>query len=341
VDWDRLADHLGGALSGPDEAEVARLVATDPGWAGAASELATAFEAVTADLRSLPQPDLPDEITAQLEAALRSAGTEPAAGSAAAGVPGPRATEPGRAVDATPGTPPGTTAPPGRAGAPGRPAGEDRRPPGRPRPRSRRRRVAQLGGGLAAAAGAVAFAAIGFAIWSPSQPLIVGGGEDRGESAGEPTVELERPVNGAADGPTIVATGTDYQPPTVGADEPDAPGEAIPGTPELGTADNRDPIAQPRDDMPPAERVPDLVPPRLARMWVDPAAREACLAEIRTALGPAPVTIETVDFAQFESSDALVIWATQADQTRVVSVSGPACGTPGAGPDQLFQDQLG
>ena len=33
VDWDLLADHLGGALQGtPEEARVAHLVATDPAW---------------------------------------------------------------------------------------------------------------------------------------------------------------------------------------------------------------------------------------------------------------------------------------------------------------------
>ncbi|MGH3679628.1 MAG: hypothetical protein ACRDT2_05120, partial [Natronosporangium sp.] len=57
VDWDRLADHLGGALAGtPEGAEVDRLVATDPSWSQAAAELSGALDAVAADLRAQPPP---------------------------------------------------------------------------------------------------------------------------------------------------------------------------------------------------------------------------------------------------------------------------------------------
>lgn len=329
VDWDRLADHLGGALAAsPEETDMARLVATDPGWARAATELSAAFEAVAADLRSLPEPVLPDEIAARLDATLRAAG-RPGAAPGQRG-PGSMAPAPGTAGPA-----PGA---PGPAG--GRTAGEDRRPPGHPRSRSRRRRVVRLGGGFAVAAGVVAFAAIGFAVWSPSQPLVVGGGDDQGEGR-EFSPEAEQPVLGETGGPVIVATGTDYQQPAVAASEPDLPVGGLGGTPELGTSGDRDPVAQPPDAMAGEERVPDLVPPRLASMWVDPAARELCLELVRQALGPPPVTLETVDFARFESEDALVIWATLADQTRIVWVSGPACGTPGAGPDERFRDQVG
>jgi hypothetical protein len=72
VDIDLLADYAGGALSGDDEARVARLVADDPAWREAYALLAPGMDAVAADLHGLgaePEP-MPDDVVARLESAL-------------------------------------------------------------------------------------------------------------------------------------------------------------------------------------------------------------------------------------------------------------------------------
>lgn len=314
VDWDRLADHLGGALSGtPEEAEMARLLATDPGWARAAAEMSAAFDAVRTDLRSLPEPTLPDQVAARLDAAVAAT----AAGTPATELPGPR----------TGGRPPGI-------GGPG--ADQERRPPGHPRARPRRR-MARWGAGLAVAAGAAAFAAIGFAIWGPTtqQFAFDGGSGDDAEEA--PGAVAEQPQVDATSFPVIIATGTDYQRPTIEQDQPARGDGSRSGPPALVPNDPTSPFAVPDGDPDGDERVPDIVPPRLSPMWVDPDARQRCLELIRVELGPPPVMIQTVDFARFEGHEALVIWATVADGSTVVWASGPACGTPGAGTDVLYQ----
>lgn len=355
VDWDRLADHLGGALAGtPEGAEVDRLVATDPSWSQAAAELAGALDAVAADLRALPPvPALPDDVAARLDTALHAvnpvAGAEPAGAEPAGAeplptdevespVPGQRAAAP--ALDDTA----GSRRPRSRRAGSRRPAGADR-PGGGGRPR---RRAVRWGAGLALAAGLVAFAAVGLTNWLPDNPsVIAGGGEDdsgaEGEAAGPAQApRSSQPLAESAGEPAIVATGTEYLQPSVGAAEPELPAERDngSGTPGLGTNSGEQPMAEPPESTTGTDRVPDVVPPTLAWMWVDPAAREQCLDQIRAALGPPPVRVETVDFAQYEGQDAIVLWATTADGTRVVWVSGAQCGTAGAGPDGIFQDQL-
>lgn len=322
VDWDRLADHLSGAQAGtPEEVEVDRLVATDPSWAQAAEQLSVALEAVAADLRSLPAPAMPVDVAARLEQALRAA-----PGVASGGAPAPAESPPLPAQRA------GATPPPGR------PAGRAAGPPGRPGARPRRRRVARWGAGAALAAGVVAFGAIGLAALSPSSPLTIAGGSDadRSDASDEPPAVVELP-SGGFEAPLVLATGTDYQPPTVVTAEPMIPTVGGEPAPELGPAGDRNPFAQPPDVATSDDRIPDLVPGTLARLWADPASRDRCLELVRAALEPAPVVIDTVDFARFGGVEALVIWATAADGGRVVWVAGPDCGTDPAGPDRLFQ----
>ncbi|GAA1801480.1 hypothetical protein HC028_08170 [Planosporangium flavigriseum] len=73
VDLDRLADYVGGALDGtPDQAALARLIATDPLWTRAHADLVAADAGVRADLAVLaaqPEP-LPSDVVARLSAAL-------------------------------------------------------------------------------------------------------------------------------------------------------------------------------------------------------------------------------------------------------------------------------
>jgi hypothetical protein len=325
VDWDRLADHLGGALAGtPDGAEVARLVATDPRWTRAADQLSVALDAVAADLRAVPEPALPDDVAARLATALRAAPPVSPAGSLAAG-PDPAAAAPG----------------PWRSGAPaaGRPTEPSHRPPGRPGTRPGRRRAVRWAAGVAAAAGVIAFAAIGFAALAPSTPLTIAGDDDSGGEAAAPeqSALVEQPADGG-DGPPVLASGAEYQPPTVAAAQPDPPPRPVEGTPQLGPAGERDQSVQAPSELDADQPIPPEVPPSLARLWADPAARTQCLDAVRAALQPGPVVIELVDFARFDGQEALVIWATTGDGRRAVWVSGAECGTTAAGPDEIFED---
>lgn len=75
VDHDLLADYLGGALAGTAEEEtVARLVAADPAWQQAHSELAFGMNLVRGQLGSLADlpEDMPDDVTHRLLTALGS-----------------------------------------------------------------------------------------------------------------------------------------------------------------------------------------------------------------------------------------------------------------------------
>lgn len=78
VDFDLLADYVGGALDGtPDEATVARLVTDDPAWARAYADVSGGAAAVRADLASwgaVAEP-MPAEVTDRLAAALETEGT--------------------------------------------------------------------------------------------------------------------------------------------------------------------------------------------------------------------------------------------------------------------------
>jgi hypothetical protein len=89
-----------------------------------------------------------------------------------------------------------------------------------------------------------------------------------------------------------------------------------------------------------SDEVPGQVPPELLRLWTDPEARAECLTMVRDSVTPAPVRIDTVDFARYEGEDALVIWLTTSDGLRQALISGPECGTVTAGPDLQFQTQV-
>jgi hypothetical protein len=309
VDWDLLADHLGGALDGtPEAARVERLVATDPGWARAANELSAAMDAVAADLRTLPDPALPADIAARLDAALAEA-VAPALATAPSG------------------SPPSGSAPAGRS------AGEVRRPPSHPGTPRRRRRLTRWSAGLAVAAGVATFAAIGLGSWLGNwEPETAVPGMSEADDAGGDVAAPESRADGQAPqapdehySPQIVASGGDYQEETLADTDP-------PLDVSLGSQ------AEP----PPATAsVPDAtqrtVLPELFRLWTDPAARADCLEMITDSLRPPPVTINVVDF---EGEPALVIWATTGDGIRWAWVSGPDCGEVAGDPDVQFETQL-
>jgi hypothetical protein len=313
VDWDLLADHLGGALPGtPEQERVAHLIMTDPRWARAAAELSRALDAVATDLARVPAPAMPCDIAGRLDAALRAA----AGGHAAAGW-----------VDAPAGGPLRQRQP---ADAGGRPAGEPRRPAGRP---AGRRLATRWAAGLATAAAVVAVAIVGI-----GNLALPGGDDDAGGFAQE---EASRGEDGRQ--PDLLVSGTDYRRSSLPAAAPRAgtmaaePGaEGAPAPNVAGEPDSADSAESAADD-----RLPDPA------AQLDPALRDIrsqpgpCLAEINDLYAPSPVTVEAVDFATFEGTPALVAWIDTGGGHREVVVAGPDCGQPGAGADVRHRTPVG
>lgn len=326
VDWDLLADHLGGALDGtPEATRVAHLIATDACWTEAAEELSTALDAVAADLAALPPSTIPGDVAARLDAALTGA-VRPDAG--ATRRPGVGATPEGSAArpDRRGGTPSSArppTHPPARPGGPGR----------------RTRRKLRWGAGAVVAAGLVAFAAVGLS----SLPAGVVGGDDSADTgaAAPENAPAEAPLVGgdSADGPPTSASGLDYERSTLaraahGNDaQPAAPGTGPDSAAEreLGGEEND----RATDDYSSAAKVPAA----LDRL-TDEAALESCLSAVRHARGDPAAVVEVVDFARFEGAPALVIVFTDGDTVRRAWVAGPDCGTPTGGADHLYDAEL-
>lgn len=317
VDWELLADHLGGALEGtPEATRVAHLVATDPAWRRAAARLSAALDAVAADLATDPAPGpMPAQVEARLTGAL----------AAAAPPPGRSATAPDRpARGRSPlaGERGGGSGPRG-----GKPSGQRSRPP------RRGRRIAWAGAG-ALLAGVAAFAVT-------LGPLRPAGDDVAGALSQETTTTAphaadvpapddaaaqrleeaeERPLIGPLEPAPWVASGTDYRRGTVAA-----PPEVAIYAPEGPTTFD-------------GEQVADGVPAALARVWQDPAD---CLAAVTADVPAGGVTADLLDFAHFEGEPAVVIWLTAGDGTRWVHVAGPACGDEGADPDRRYQQRIG
>ena len=316
-DWDLLADHLGGVLDGTaEQRRVTNLIATDPEWARAAARLSGAFDAVAADLATLPEAVMPDDILARMDAALHTAtGTPPRDHGA---TPVPARSSAGRGGR--------------RAGGPGgaahHPASHH---PAARRP-ARRRRTGRWLSGLVVVAGLMAFAAFGV-------PMLNTIGEDRAAEDGAVTSGAPGGDAGPGQGqgftdsqPQLLASGTDYH------------RSRLPGQADGGFDGERN--ADPPPDEPgvagmpePApEGVPAQVPPALRHLWPAP---ERCLAAVADSYAAGGATIEVVDFAYFEGRPALVIWIKTQDGMRWVSVSGEDCGDPLAGPDELHRAPAG
>ncbi|MCO1596333.1 hypothetical protein M8C17_14315 [Micromonospora sp. RHAY321] len=324
VDDDLLADYLGGALDGtPQQAEVARLVDTDPGWAQAYALLAPAVTEVRADLARWAEPslELPSAVAERIAAAL------------AAADPVPDDTETGEDTEPAPGAPTRVVLPVQGGSGPGRPpAGpfpvESER--GTPTGPGRRRRRWVRRGAPAVAVAAVAVIGVGLGLNQLS----------RNASDTADTTALNQPASapeGAAAAGAVRTTGpalhsgTDYTPQMLGdaTVEPSARQQAS-GFPD----------EQPRVDAEEGRRPsPNGLDP-LARL-TDEAALTTCLADVAAEHGAAPLVVEVIDYAQFRGEPALVIRFTDAAGLRWAWVTGPECGVPGSGSDSRYSARVG
>lgn len=345
VDSDLLADYVGGALQGtPDDATVARLVATDPDWQAAHEQLTVALAQLGLGLRALASTaePMPQDVVARLNAALATeSGRQPEQRDPA--------TQSGQSVDAA--------AP---AGVGARPAGEehpserhlsavptvsvdDDGVAGGP---SRRRTGAAVNrrrwrpGVIAAAATVVAVAALGVNelrradVGAENTATSAAAGQAAPPAAGRASggVPLSGDVGAAnawtsgVSGDRVVASGTDYSRTTMAAKAatpPQSRGEIEPGQPApIRTLDGRA-VAAP------------------LRRLNAPAALRACLDAISAAHQRLITTVDLVDYAAFDGTPALVVMFTDADGVRWAWVSGPACGDGAAGPATVFVARVG
>ncbi len=317
VDWDLLADHLGGALEGAERDRVAHLIATDPRWAAAAARLSAALSAVAADLAALPPVTMPDDVTARLDRALRQpTGPVPAPRrdgivgvGAAASAPGRRADRRRDATRPATGTGPADTGP----------------------GRSQRRRL-RVWGGLAVAMGTAAVVLA--AVQTLGLPGTSGDGPDELEvTLGQPETVEVTPFD-TLGVPLLVATRTDYRldqlPP---APEMPAPPSDSPGI----TSEGGGVFGHGAPGSPNAPRAADAVPEALAALWASP---QRCLTQVVAGYAPRAVAVEAVDFAWVDGEPAVLVWVADPEGARWVTVAGPACGTPGMGADERHRVPL-
>ncbi|MFK3982572.1 hypothetical protein ACI2K4_19610 [Micromonospora sp. NPDC050397] len=315
VDFDLLADYLGGALTGtPDEAAVARLVSTDPEWAAAHETLCQAFDSVQQSLDgwAADTGPMPTDITDRLTAALSDAGplVQPA-------VPNQPAQAPARHLTAVPGS--------------------DERVDDGPRTASRtnRRRWSRLAGPVAVAAAATAFAGFGLSQFgTPNES------NSTSDAAGKAPTVSGIPY-GAPAQERMFTSGTDYGSATLGQALA-ALGRQVGGG-ERGGAESVSPLGSgpPQTEDRPSATSGDRTPSGLARLATSQDALAACLEAIALSHGRAPVTFNVVDLAAYEGVPAVVAAFTDGAGTRWAWVSGSDCGLPTSGPDTRYRVQVG
>ena len=314
VDIDLLADYVGGALDGtPDEAVVTALIADDVAWREAHAQLSGGVTAVTGQLQalgSMPEP-MPADVLARLDAALLGATADrstsldaPVAGASAA----PAAMEPG----------------------------SDGAAPERhlvavvSRSRGGRARRLRWAAPIGIAAGVAAFIGFGF------QQFTTADSEDATTSAAGAAADAPQVLPGTELGlpnasPQILQTGTDYRRATLGTADDDTSTMIAPEAPtESATTD--------RKAAPDANTLAEA-DPALDRLRVQEALR-ACLDAIAAQAGVPEITPQTIDFARYNGSPAVIVQFTAAGQSWAWA-AGPACGTTGVGADTRDSVRVG
>jgi hypothetical protein len=339
VDLDLLADYVGGALDGtPEELVVARLVAEEPDWSRAYTELLGGVDRVRDELASWAavEPTMPDEVLAHLTAVLATAALPGKDGTGSEVRPALPAQSGSTATPAETGTsarvvPEGsgdvTRVPvsrPARRKDPGRPAG----------PGPARRRSTRTARALLVAAAVLGLAGLGVAQLVPDRSgdggPTVAATTEAAPVGSEAAAASESPINVLSGEPSpsparILASGTAYT-----VDGLAAQVQAVAVAPNVTTWDGGDVSGQAERALP--------VPQRLARL-ADDAALAACLTAVTTAHGRGMLVVDFVDYASFDRSPAMVVVFTDPAGERWVRVVGPECGP--AGPDDRYQLRIG
>jgi hypothetical protein len=389
VDFDLLADYVGGALDGtPDEAVVTALIADDDAWREAHAQLSGGVTAVTGQLRawgSVAEP-MPAEVFARIDAALLDAAPLDAfsGGSApidAAGVRSHAAPSDARVGQADL-APTIDDASIGRVaaastadGAPAGPVGSESDADGHRDELAGAGRTGGRAAGVDGAAGSPAEMEPGSDGAAPARHLVAVPSGSRGKRARR--LRWAAPVGIAAgvlafvgfgvqqqfaggasdDSASSTAAGAGQAAPqaAAGAAELSVPGGSVPLS-ESGRNFDADTLGQAANSVMVAPDMPDeqqgdfrkALPspgkasakdPALDRLRVQEALR-ACIEAIAAQHGAGEITPQTVDFARFDGSPAVIVQFVAAGDSWVWA-SGPACGTPGVGADKLASVKVG
>lgn len=316
VDIDVLADYIGDALESPERERVADLIADDPEWRSAYALLAPGMTAVQAELAAFgaaPEP-MPADLAVRLDEALTgSAGHSPIAE--------PTLIDPELAEPTEPHLAPvrGSAGERHLVAVPG--GGDERE-------HTPRRRRLRWAGPIAAAAGVIAFAGFGSAYLNNASS-----DDTQANSSAAGAAEQAAPAMDSASGGLVsqitsdqlLASGVNYSARNLGAESGQTAMRY--SSPEAASANKDD--AAPRSS-PGTLAAPlaatDLGDPALARLRA-PDALMACLAEIARQHGAGAIAVQTVDYARFAGTPALVVRFTAAD-VEWVYASGPDCGSP-------------
>lgn len=304
VDIDLLADYIGGALDGPREAEVARLIDADPRWRETYELLVSGMAAVGVDLAALgaASEPMPADVATRLEASFASPIAVATTIDPALAEPSePRLVpSPDRHLSSVPET-------------------------GVDRPARRRKRL-RWAAPIAVAAGVLAFAGL-------SADYLVeqsGGSEDAASSSAGGSAENAAPMIGTASGATagligepsdeqIMASGLDY------------------GSAQLAAGSRSMNERDKKAGSPGSSALPMIAADGSATELKRLLARDAllaCLEAISRQNGQGPIQVETVDYARYEGSPALVV-RFLANGTSLTWAVGPDCGTPSGGANRL------
>jgi hypothetical protein len=304
VDIDRLADYIGGVLTGtPDESVVAALIADDPAWHAAYESLGGGMALVGAELGRLGPEPMPAELATRL-AAMFTAPAEPSAAEGftiaeAAPVPAELAAPPVPHLAAVRGDDPSED---GARRVP---------PPVRPKaPAARRGRRMRWAAPIAVAAGLVAF--VGFGL-----DYLAGRGGTSSDKASSAGVADQGAGSAMASSPNesqLLASGTNYTIATLG-NEPIRPMTA----PEANSSTYAKAVPDRAIDRDPALQ-------SLAR----PEGLQECLDSIERANAHGAISVTSVDYARFNGDPAVVVRFTAANGAWAWA-SGPTCGSAGGG----------
>lgn len=319
VDFDLLADYVGGALDGSsDEAAVARLISDDAAWARAYAEMSAGVETVRAALTGWGSADepMPLEIEDRIAAAL-SAADLLTYGTSLLDAP---VTAPPRPSDRRERQLTAVTGLPG--------SDHDGRPTAAPA----RRRWPRWAAAVAIAAGVAAFAGFGI-----NQLTGVTGTafskSDGGMARDTPGVAAASSSGHARalsepSAERLLSTGTDYAP-------------AALATMLVSTAQRTLGGAK---AAPSVEGAPNLHRARVAaplQPLTDGASLSSCLDAVTAAHSRGPVAVELVDYAAFQGSPALVILFADGSGERWAWVAGPGCGRSDVGADTRYSARVG
>jgi hypothetical protein len=311
VDIDLLADYVGGALDGtPDEAVVAALITEDAAWREAHARLSGGADAVSGQLRelgSIAEP-MPADVVARLDAALLAAtsiGDRQSGATVAPAVmePGTDGAAPVRHLVAVP------------SGS-----------------RSKRARRLRWAAPVGIAAGVLAFVGFGF-----QQQFAGGSSDEAASSTAGGAAEQSAPLAAAEPfslpaGPVALSeSGTDYRLGTLAQ----AGQQRTSLDPPLGQAQDGDF----RKSVPSSAGKLSASSVELDRLRVQEAMR-VCIEAIQSQHGAGEIKPQTIDFARYDGSPAVVVTFLAAGESWVWA-SGPASGTPGVGADKLASVKVG